>query len=60
MRRARVRYPSEGWLQPGALIYVTRMMLSLPPVITDPLFYFLAIPAVVLLGLSKGASPASA
>ena len=26
----------------------------IPPVITDPLFYFLALPAVILLGLAKG------
>ena len=41
----------------GALIYVTtaRLVHPLnPAVITDPLFYLLAIPAVTLLGLGKG------
>ncbi|MGA2891393.1 MAG: sulfite exporter TauE/SafE family protein [Xanthobacteraceae bacterium] len=43
-------------LKTRALIYVTAdLPLSLhQPVITDPLFYLLAIPAVTLLGLGKG------
>ncbi len=39
-----------------ALIYVTVSPFPAPqpPVITDPLFYLLAIPAVILIGLAKG------
>ena len=35
---------------------------TLPPmsVITDPLFYLLAIPAITILGIGKGGFPASA
>ena len=29
------------------------MLDSLPPIITDPIFYVVAIPAVLLLGISK-------
>jgi uncharacterized protein len=54
---ARPRHASQRWLTGSALIYVTststrRNLFS--PVITDPLFYLLAIPAVTLLGLGKG------
>jgi uncharacterized membrane protein YfcA len=35
-------------------LYVTRPPLPRCPVITDPLFYLLAIPAVFVLGLAKG------
>ena len=43
-------------VKPRALIYVTRAPAHHPAisVITDPLFYLLAIPAVTLLGLGKG------
>jgi uncharacterized membrane protein YfcA len=44
-------------LKARALIYVTTVqspMNSYAPVITDPMFYVLAIPAVTLLGLGKG------
>lgn len=33
---------------------------GLPRMMTDPLFYAVAVPAVISLGLSKGGSPASA
>ena len=43
-------------ISPRALIYViaTRTGPCSSPVITDPLFYLVAIPAVILLGLGKG------
>jgi uncharacterized protein len=53
MRRASWREVS-----PWALILVTaarcRSLAPAPRVITDPLFYMLAVPAVICLGLSKG------
>ena len=47
----------KAGVKPRALIYVTSSSRSngaRPFVITDPLFYLLAIPAVTLLGLAKG------
>jgi uncharacterized membrane protein YfcA len=51
-------HASQPWSAGRALIYVIaappRRSNARSPVITDPLFYVLAVPAVTCLGLSKG------
>src|SRR5262249_19754638 len=47
-RAARLRF------DPNQIVTSSRFLPKLPPVITDPLFYLLAIPAITALGLGKG------
>ena len=63
-RRRKAAMQHNAGLTACALIYVTADLslysFSHQPVITDPLFYLLAIPAVIMLGLGKGGFAGSA